>query len=349
MNLWDLFFKEFVYKPQMNFIKFIYDKTGDIGWAMVITAIFFNILAFRWFTKSFLNMQKRLALMQDIKNIQHYFTEKNKIIDKKISDLIGDREKNQEQIGELSTKKAQAFADQQKLMSELNKRFGIVGNYSLKTILLQLWISIGLFAIFNDISRKTEIPDVLYSWLNNGETTARFPEGLKAFNIFKISDSLGNAGMLWMPIVNTLFTLAAMWYTYKYTQRPVVRELTEFEKTQKSAIFKQNEIDGKPNLDQDAIQKQAQIVNMILLPFMTTSFNFAMPTGLNFYYMLLSLLYLIRTLASDWYYRNHQYKYMTDVVEAGPIFPYQEHLEELNDGNFDLKGTPTEIMNYRKN
>lgn len=352
MDIWSFLFKELVYRPQLNFIKLIFDITKDIGWALVIVAIAFNIVAFRWFTKSFLNMQKRLALMQDIKNIQHYFTEKTRLIDAKIIDLSKNEELNKPQINELTSKKGQAFLEQQKLMGELNKRFDIAGNYSVKTILLQIWISIGLFTIFNDLANNVKFENGrlpgLYSGFWNGNEIAEFGGNLKAFGVFKLGSALEPAGLLWVPVVNVLFTVAAMYYTFKYTQKPIVRELTDFEKKQKEITEARNKAAGKITVDHDQVAKQSQMINLFLVPALTLSFNYQLLSGINLYYLLLSLLYLIRTLGADWYYRNHQYQYMTDVVEAGPVFPYQEHIEELNVGNFDLKGTPSEVMNYRR-
>ncbi len=346
--MWNFLFSELIYKPQLNIIQFLYNITGDMGWAMLIVAIFFNLLAFRWFTKSFLNMQKRLALTQDIKNIQHYFKEKNKLITEKIAELSKDTAANEPEINELRTKQNAGVFDQQKLMGELNKKFNIQGNYSLKTILLQLWISIGLFSIFKDLVDKKGMLDGLYAGFWNGQTVTNFGDNIKAFGTITLSDSLQKAGLMWLPIVNAIFTVIAMYYTFKYTQKPKVRETTEFEKTQLVKIKLQNEKDGVPDLDPEKIARQSQLVNMFLVPAMTFTFNFALPTGLNLYYCLLSILYFLRTIGADWFYRNHQYQYMLDVVEAGPAFPYEEHLNELHDGNFDLKGTPTEIMNYRK-
>jgi membrane protein insertase Oxa1/YidC/SpoIIIJ len=347
--MWNFLFSELIYNPQLNLIQFLFNLTSDMGWAMLIVAILFNLLAFRWFTKSFLNMQKRLALTQDIKNIQHYFKEKNKIITDKIGELSKNSAANELEINELRSKQSSGLFDQQKLMGELNKKFNIQGNYSIKTILLQLWISIGLFTIFKDLVEKKGALTGLYPALWNGQTTTVFGENIKAFGKITLADSLSKAGLMWLPIVNALFTVLAMYYTFKYTQKPKVRETTEFEVSQMDKIKLQNEKDGVPDLDPEKISRQSQLVNMFLVPAMTFSFNYALPSGLNLYYALLSILYFLRTISADWFYRNHQYQYMLDVVEAGPVFPYEDHINELNKGNFDLRGTPTEIMNTRKN
>jgi membrane protein insertase Oxa1/YidC/SpoIIIJ len=346
--MWNFLFNELIYRPQLNIIQLLFNATRDIGYAMIVIAILFNILAFRWFTKSFLNMQKRLALGQDFKNIQAFFKEKNKLITAKVTDLSKDAVKNETAINELKQKQSVGLFEQQKLTKELNKRFNIVGNYSVKTIFLQLWISIGLFTIFNDITKSGGRLEGLYPQFWNGATTSDFGSIVKAFGNIEIAKNLWQTGLFWLPPVNAFFTFLAMYYSFKYTTRPKVRELTEFEKTHKETQRLQNEKDGVPEIDPEKIAAQSQNLNLIMVPAMSLLFNFSFPTGLNIYYTFLSILYFVRTIAGDWYYKNHQYQYMVDVMDAGPIFPFEEGITELNKGNYDFSNTPSELMLAKK-
>ena len=135
-----------------------------------------------------------------------------------------------------------------------------------------------------------------------------------------------------------------MYYSFKYTTRAKVRELTEFEKTHKETQRLQNEKDGVPDIDAEKIAAQSQNLNLIMVPAMSLFFNFNFPTGLNIYYTFLSILYFVRTIVGDWYYRNHQMQYMVDVMESGPVFPFEEGIKELTKGNYDFSNTQTELL-----
>jgi membrane protein insertase Oxa1/YidC/SpoIIIJ len=346
--MWNFLFNEIFYRPQLNIVQLLFNYTKDIGYAMIIIAILFNIIAFRWFTKSFLNMQKRLALGQDFKNIQEYFKEKNRLIQSKIAELSKDATKNETEINTLNLKLRTTLFDQQKLTGEVNKRFNIVGNYSFKTILVQLWISLGLFSIFRDITDKGGVLKGLYPGLWNGVETSNFGSTVKAFGNIEIAKGLWETNLMWVPIVNALFTFFALYYSFYFTTRPKVREMTAFEASQADKIKLQNEKDGVPSIDPVKLTESNQKLTIFLTPLMTLFFNFYLPSGLNIYYCFLSILYFVRTWLGDLYYKNHQYKYMVDVLECGPVFPYEDHINELSNGNFDLAGTPSEIISYKK-
>ena len=348
--MWDYIFHEFIFRPQLNILQYLFNFTRDIGFALIIIALVFNLLAFRWFTKSFLNTQKRLALGQEFKNIQHYFKEKNKIMQDKVNDLSMDLTKNQDEINSINIKLRSGIFDQQKLTGELNKKFNIVGNYTLKTLFLQLWVSLGLFNLFHVITDTKNLKGVpgLYEFLWNGQYLANFGSSVKAFGNIEISKTLTETGLVWLPVVNAFFTYLAMRYSFKNTMKPDVRALTEFETIQKDKIQLQNEKEGVPDLDPEKIAKQSQTFNLYLIPVITSVANFAFPTGLNIYYCFLSILFFFRTWLADLYYKNHQKQYMVDLMQASPIFPYQEHMEDLTRGNFDLRGTPTEVLSTSK-
>ena len=345
-NMWDFLFKELVFRPQLNAMQYLFNFTKDIGYALIIVAVIFNILAFYWFTKSFLNMQKRLALGQEFRNIQHYFKEKNKLVQAKLVELAKDTEKNQTEITRLNEGLSKAIFDQQKFSKEINSRFNIAGNYSVKTAFLQLWVSIGLFTIFNVITRNESL-EGLYPQLWNGQTLANFGSNVKAFGNIEISKNLMETGLLWVPALNALFSFFAMYYSFKHTIRPKVRPLTDFEQKQMDKIKLQNEQEGLPDMDPEKIAKQSQQFNLYLIPIITIVFNYNLSTGLNIYYCFLSILFFGRTYFADMYFRFHQQQYMAEVLESEPIFPYQDLLAELHNGNFDFASTPTEIMSKK--
>jgi membrane protein insertase Oxa1/YidC/SpoIIIJ len=342
--MWNFLFNELIYRPQLNIVQFLFNATKDIGFTMMFIAIIFNLLAFRWFSKSSLNMQKRLALGQDFKNIQAFFKEKNKVITEKITDLSKDTIKNELEINALKQKQSAGLFDQQKLTKEINKTFNIVGNYQIKTLILQVWISLGLYTIFNDITKTGGRLEGLYPQIWNGATTSDFGSIVKAFGNIEIAKNLWQTGLFWLPVINALFTFLAVYYSFKFTTRAKVRELTEFEKSYKENQKLMNEKDGVPDIDPEKIAAQSQNINLIMVPVMTLVTNFSFPTGLNIYYTFLSFLFLTRTIVVDWYYRNHQYQYMVDINEAGPLFPFEEGITELNKGNYDFSNTQTEIL-----
>jgi membrane protein insertase Oxa1/YidC/SpoIIIJ len=220
----------------------------------------------------------------------------------------------------------------------------------MKTIFLQLWVSLGLFNLFFVLTQKEAAKGVpgLYEGLWNGQTLAYFGEGVKAFGNIEIAKKLTETGFVWLPVVNAFFTYLAMRYSFKYTLKPRIRELTKFELEQKEKIKIANDAEGIPDLDPEKIAAQSQAFNLYLIPVMTTVTNFFFPTGLNIYYCFLSILFFVRTWLADVYYRNHQMQYMTDILESDPIFPYEDHMKDLSSGNFDLRGTPSEIL-YSKN
>jgi membrane protein insertase Oxa1/YidC/SpoIIIJ len=346
--MWQFLFDELIYRPQLNIIQYLYNQTKDIGYTMIIVAIVFNLLAFRWFTKSFLNLQKRAALAQDFKNIQAYFKEKNRLIQEKIKELTKDSVKNEVEINTLNGHLRSALFEQQKLTKSLNQKFNIVGNYSLKTILLQLWISLGLYTIFRDITTNGAALKGLYPAFWGGKEYTDFGQSIKAFGNVDIAKSLTQTGLLWIPVLNALFTFFAMYYSFNYTTKPKVRELTDFEIKQREIIKLKNEKDGVPDIDPEKIAMQSQKLNLIMVPAMSLIFNFALPTGLNIYYCFLSILFFVRTWLADLYYKNHQYQYMTDILESGPVFPYEESSNELAKGNFDVSNTHSELVSFKK-
>jgi membrane protein insertase Oxa1/YidC/SpoIIIJ len=343
-NMWNTIFQELIFKPQFNIFVFFYQLTSQNPIAtMVLVAVLFNVLAFKWYLNSYLNGQKRLVLTQDIKNIAHYCVEKRRIIGDKLKPLQKDPVKNQAKILELQKSSSQTLGEQQKVTGELNKKFAIVGNYGLKTALLQIWVSIGLFNVFNLISNGGEISG-LYPFLWGTDKVTINPQTANFFGL-SLGKGLNENGLIWIAFVNALFSFLACYYLFKIAKRPVSRELTRYEEKIKKQSKLQREKDNQPEIDQEKMQAQMQSLNIYMIPLMSLFFNLTAPinTGVNLYYLCLAVLFLVRVMISDWYYKTHLTAYIQDIYDSGPHYEYEENLERLYSNTMDFT-SQTELV-----
>jgi hypothetical protein len=328
--MWDFIYQELIFKPQFNIFVFFYKITGENAiLSMVIVAVAFNLIAFKWNIQSYLNNQKRLVLSQDLKNIAHVFSEKRKSLTEKLQKLQKDPVKNQAKMLEAQKEIGALALEQNAENGILNKKFNIVGNYQLKLSFLQIWLSIGLYNVFNWMSSGGYIPK-LYSFLW-GTDTFNIVDGVKINGTWSLGKSLAENGLVWIAILNSFFSFLGFYYITKIALRPKSRELTSFEEKQAKAISLRKKTAGEPEVDPEAIAANMLNFNMYIIPAMTLFFNLSpiVNTGVNIYYLFLSLLFLGRSIIVDWYYRKHGVKFTEDIRDTAPHFDYENALKNL--------------------
>jgi YidC/Oxa1 family membrane protein insertase len=165
MNPFQLFFTYFMWQPQINVLRFTYEVTHDMGYAIVLMAIILNIPIIYNYAKSFLSLQKQRSLAPKMRAIQAKYKEDP--------------------------------MEMRKQLVEFNKKHGIDTSALFFTIIFQVVILTGLFSLIREIGTKES--NYLYSWAW-GSDVYTFPT--KIFNGPNLNDSVHNH--LWVTVLTSL-------------------------------------------------------------------------------------------------------------------------------------------------
>lgn len=165
MNPFQLFFTYFMWQPQINILRFTYEITHDMGWAIVLMAIILNIPIIYIYAKSFLSLQKQRSLAPKMRAIQAKYKE----------DPL----------------------EMRKQLVEFNKKHGINSAGLFYTVIFQIVILAGLYSLIREIG--TQQSNYLYSWIW-GSDVYTFPT--KVFNGPNLNDSVH--GYLWITVLTSL-------------------------------------------------------------------------------------------------------------------------------------------------
>jgi YidC/Oxa1 family membrane protein insertase len=297
-------FNTLVYYPQLNLLKFFFNITNDIGWAIVLVAIVVNLLLWKFIVESFLSGIKMKILAPQIKQIQ----EKNKI--------------NKGESTEIIMAKSAAM---RKENGELYKKHGVKTGSFFWVLFFQLFFASGVFYVVNNVSNaiKNKVPiEGLYANIFN-TTTAAFPQdGLS--NLIKID--LPSTTYLWLPILSMILSYLYGMYTFKWS--PSIKEINDLtaraaKKEVKKVDNKSENKDGKqennlPTLDPIALQRNQELLIIYFLPVMTFFINSSFSAGLNLYFATLSLFNLLRQIIIAQYYAKHVDQMLKDLVDSDP-------------------------------
>jgi YidC/Oxa1 family membrane protein insertase len=165
MNPFQLFFTYFMWQPQINVLRFTYEVTHDMGYAIILMAVVLNIPIIYVYAKSFLSLQKQRSLAPKMRAIQ--------------------------------TKYKEDPMEMRKQLVEFNKKHGIDSSGLFFTVIFQIVILAGLFSLIREIGTKES--NYLYSWAW-GSDLYTFPN--KIFNGPNLNDSVH--GYLWITVLTSL-------------------------------------------------------------------------------------------------------------------------------------------------
>jgi YidC/Oxa1 family membrane protein insertase len=154
-----------MWQPQINVLRFTYETTHDMGYAIILMAIILNIPIIYIYAKSFLSLQKQRSLAPKMRAIQAKYKE----------DPI----------------------EMRKQLMEFNKKHGINGSALFFTIIFQIVILTGLYSLIREIGTKES--NYLYSWAW-GSDLYTFPT--KIFNGPNLNDSVHN--YIWIPVLTSI-------------------------------------------------------------------------------------------------------------------------------------------------
>jgi membrane protein insertase Oxa1/YidC/SpoIIIJ len=282
-------FDTLVYYPQLNLLKFFYNFTSDIGWAIVLVAIVVNLLLWKPIVDSFLSGVKMKILAPQVKKIQEEFKTKK------------DDPTDQVMAKSLSMRKA---------MGELYKQHGVKTGSFFWVLFFQLFFASGVFYVVNNVSNSIKENKAIEGLYQNifGTTNTIFPhEGL--FNLIKID--LPSTNYIWLPILSMILSYLFGQYTYKWS--PSIKEINELTAPKKEDDKKMR--DDKtpspdvPAIDPVALQRNQEFMIIYFLPF---------SAGLNLYFATLSLFNLIRQVIISQYYATHVDQLLKDIKASDP-------------------------------
>jgi YidC/Oxa1 family membrane protein insertase len=177
MNPFQLFFTYFMWQPQINVLRFTYEITNDMGYAIILMAIALNIPIMYVYAKSFLSLQKQRSLAPKMRAIQAKYKDDPMEMRKQ---LVG-----------------------------FNKKHGIDSSGLFFTIIFQIVILAGLYSLIQEIGTKQS--NYLYSWAW-GTDVFTFPT--KIFNGPNLNDKVHNH--LWITVLTSINAYMQGLATFKW-------------------------------------------------------------------------------------------------------------------------------------
>jgi YidC/Oxa1 family membrane protein insertase len=280
MNPFLWIFDTFVYRPEVNILKFFYNITGDIGVSILLLAIVVNLMLWPLFIATYLNSQKMRYLQPQLKALQTKY-----------------KDNQQEMIRQL-----QAF----------NKKHGVNNGTFLWVIVCQILVATGLWTITNNLSGAQNGGSVsingLYEWIFSSQTAVF---NTKAFGFLDISKSANT--FIALPILNSIFSFLYGMYSFKWAPK-----LPDVPKPIEKKSVKTD--DKKPAFDVEAFQKSMEFQTIYFMPAFLFFINLSFPIGVNIYFATVSLMSLIRQIYITQFYTSHTLKFVEDLAKTDPEF-----------------------------
>lgn len=166
-----------MWQPQINVLRFTYEITKDMGYAIILMAIILNIPIIYIYSKSFLSLQKQRALAPKMKAIQAKYKEDPMEMRKQ---LVG-----------------------------FNKKHGINSSGVLLMVFFQIVILASLFYLIREVG--TLPSNYMYSWAW-GSDIFTFPT--KVFGGPNLNDSVH--GYLWITVLTSINAYLQGLATFKW-------------------------------------------------------------------------------------------------------------------------------------
>jgi YidC/Oxa1 family membrane protein insertase len=275
---YELFFHVF-YTPFLNLCELLYRITGDTGVAMIILGVTVNLCMLPLFISTFLSAQKMKILSPIIKKYQtKYQDDKTKLVQETLA---------------------------------LYKKYKINNGATFLVIILQLFISLSLFWVINNIAnvnsptqgvQASRDINRLYSWLFGSNTIPTMQNDTLLFNLIPMNGS--SRDYWWI----TAICATLSYYFGMFAFRWMPKLPTDLPKDNRPDDQK---TESELQLEQQT--KMQEFVGIYFTPAIIFATQFALPAGLNIYYTALSLISLLRQIIMPRYYASHVDKFFEDI------------------------------------
>lgn len=299
--MWQLFrqvYDTLVFEPELNILYFFYRLTGDIGISIILLAVLVNLIIYPMFAKNYLSLQKSKILQPKIKEIQEKY-----------------RKDPQKTVQK---------------MREFNKKHGISTGYTFFVLVVQVLIISGLFYVIRDVVADGQLSR-LYSWAFGRETVdLRNSDGkVLAFGLIDIGASATT--YLWIPLITLLSSYLLGMYTFRWSKNPELPKVLQPKKTKNKS--------NKPTAyDPEVMQKVAEFQSIYVFPLFMLAIQYGLPTGLNIYFAVSSVLALIRQVVLNTYYTSHTEKFIKDLIDSDP-----SSKDNNPDNNLEVTADPSQV------
>lgn len=194
MNPFQLFFTYVIWQPQINILRFAYELTDDIGYAIILLAIILNIPIWYLYFKSFLSTQKQRALAPKMKAIQLKYKDEP--------------------------------LEMRKQLVEFNKKHGINNSATFYMIIFQLFFITVLYTLIQEIGTKES--NYLYSWAWSSDVY-KFPT--QVFGGPNVKDSV--QPYLWVTILTSVNAYLQGMVMFKWSPQIKIKPLPDQSDEQK--------------------------------------------------------------------------------------------------------------------
>jgi len=273
------FYENLVYTPLLNLLQLFYDLTGDIGWAIVFLSLAINLLLLPIFASSYINSQRLRVLQPKLRKIQQKYKKDRKTLMEKTI--------------------------------RLQKDYGVNNGSIFLALIIQLFFVSGVWRLTRNVSQGL-VEEGLYSWIFDG----RKPDfSTFAFNFIEIGDLGSNH--IWLPIANSLISLAYGYYIIKLAPKPDIPKFVEPKKTDQEEGM----------MDPEALQKSLNSTTIFFFPALIFFFNLSFPVGLNLYALSLNVVSLIRQVFLNQYYSNHIDQLIEKIKQTDPSLKTQKEID----------------------
>jgi YidC/Oxa1 family membrane protein insertase len=198
-----------------------------------------------------------------------------------------------------------------KAMQVFNKKHGVNNSTFLYVIVAQILVATGLWTITSNLSHGdggTVTINGLYEWLY-GTNSVQF--NTKAFGFLDISKSANT--FIYLPLLNSFFSFLYGMYSFRWAPK-----LPDVPKPKLKEVKKKD--DKKSAFDPESFQKSMEIQTIYFMPVFLFFINFNFPIGVNIYFVVLSLMSLIRQIYITQYYTSHTVKFVEDLAKTDPEF-----------------------------
>lgn len=281
---YELFLHGF-YTPFLNICEFLYRITGDTGVAMIILGVGVNLCMLPLFISTFLSAQKMKILAPIIKKYQELYKEDRTTLMQKTLTLY--------------------------------KKYKINNSATFGVIFLQLFISISLFWVINNIANVKDpvqgakaSADIsrLYTWAFGNGALPTMQNDTLLFNLIPMNGA--SRDWWWITAICALLSyyfgmFAFRWMPKLPTDLPKDTR-PDNEKTEAELQFEQQ-------------TKMQEFVGIYFTPAIIFATQFALPAGLNVYYTALSVVSLLRQIIMPRYYASHVTQFFQDIQNSDDI------------------------------
>jgi YidC/Oxa1 family membrane protein insertase len=182
MNIFADIFKYFVYQPELNLLKFLFNLTNDIGLSIVILATLINLVLWPLYISTYLNSQKVRYLQPKLKEMQLKYKDNQQ-------DLL-------------------------KATMDFNKKHGVNNSAFLYVIIGQILFATGLWTLTREVSNGNSVLYGLYNFIYGVDSTTF---NTKAFNFLDIGKNASE--FVWLPLLSSFFSFIYGMYSFRWSPK----------------------------------------------------------------------------------------------------------------------------------